>query len=74
MHPIVWFDIRATDVKRAQRFYSRLFRWKFEQLPGMEYWRINLGGINANLTSTNFGKSTSQLNPRNIQFGARISF
>jgi hypothetical protein len=36
--------------------------------------RVNLGGINANLTSASFGKSTSQLNPRNIQFGARISF
>jgi hypothetical protein len=36
--------------------------------------RVNLGVINANLTNANFGKSTSQLNPRNIQLGARISF
>jgi uncharacterized protein len=47
MHPIVWFDIRAANINRAQKFYSKLFQWKFEQMPGMDYWRINLGGINA---------------------------
>ena len=33
MHPIVWFDIRAANIKRAQKFYSKLFQWKFEQMP-----------------------------------------
>ncbi|HUK84044.1 MAG TPA: VOC family protein [Verrucomicrobiae bacterium] len=65
MHPIVWFDIRAANVKRAQRFYGRLFGWKFEQLPGMEYWRIDLGGTSA-LNKGGLGKGdkrrTSYLN------------
>jgi len=47
MHPIVWFDIRAANVKRAQEFYGKLFGWRFEQLPGMDYWRIDLGGPSA---------------------------
>jgi len=54
-HPIVWFDIRAANVKRAQRFYGRLFGWKFEQFPEMEYWRIDLGGM-AGLTKGGLGK------------------
>jgi Carboxypeptidase regulatory-like domain/TonB dependent receptor len=36
--------------------------------------RVNLNGVNANLSSANFGKSTSQLNPRWIQLGAKIMF
>jgi predicted enzyme related to lactoylglutathione lyase len=55
VHPIVWFDIRAADVKRAQKFYGKLFGWRFEQLPGIEYWRIDLGGENA-LTKGGLGK------------------
>ena len=47
MHPIVWFDIRAANIKRAQKFYGKLFQWKFEQMPGIDYWRISLGGNNA---------------------------
>ena len=36
--------------------------------------RVNLGGISANLSSATFGRSTSQLNPRWIQIGAKIIF
>ena len=36
--------------------------------------RVNLNGVNANLSSATFGRSTSQLNPRWIQIGARLSF
>jgi predicted enzyme related to lactoylglutathione lyase len=47
MHPIVWFDIRADNIARAQKFYRQLFGWKFEKMSGMEYWRIDLGGAGA---------------------------
>jgi Carboxypeptidase regulatory-like domain len=36
--------------------------------------RVNLGGINANLASSLFGRSTSQLNPRNVTIAAKIFF
>jgi hypothetical protein len=36
--------------------------------------RVNLNGVNANLSSATFSRSTSQLNPRWIQLGARVSF
>ena len=36
--------------------------------------RVNLGGISANLTTSVFGRSTSQLNPRNVNIGAKILF
>ena len=36
--------------------------------------RVNLNGVNSNLSSGNFGKSTAQLNPRWIQLGANFIF
>lgn len=59
MHPIVWFDIRAANVKRAQEFYGKLFGWRFEQLPGMDYWRIDLGGSDS-LNKGGLGQRESQ--------------
>jgi predicted enzyme related to lactoylglutathione lyase len=44
MHPLVWFDIAADDMKRAQKFYGKLFGWKFERMGEMDYWHIQLGG------------------------------
>src|SRR5437867_3188893 len=55
MHPIVWFDIRAVNVKRAQKFYGKAFGWKFEKFPEMDYWRISTGGMQA-LTKGGLGQ------------------
>jgi len=45
MASIVWFEIPADDVERAKSFYSTLFGWKIDRLPGpMEYWHIDTGG------------------------------
>ena len=43
---IVWFEIPADNVERAQKFYSALFGWKIEKFPGPmeEYWHIDTGG------------------------------
>ncbi|MCG7841102.1 MAG: VOC family protein [Methanomassiliicoccales archaeon] len=41
MPTIVHFDVPAEDIKRASRFYSELFGWKIEPMPGpMEYYGI----------------------------------
>ncbi len=40
-HTIVHFEIPANDLEKLQKFYSDLFGWKIEKLPGdMEYWGI----------------------------------
>ena len=36
--------------------------------------RVNLDNPNMDLSNTNFGKSTAQLNTRAIQLGARVRF
>jgi len=40
---IVHFEILADDVERAKKFYTELFGWKFDKMPGpMEYWVISV--------------------------------
>lgn len=42
---IVWFEIPADDIKRANMFYNSLFGWKIKKFPDMEdYWHIDTGG------------------------------
>jgi hypothetical protein len=57
-------DTRITERVRVQ------LRFEFYNA----FNRVNLGGVNANLASSLFGRSTSQLNPRNISIGAKIIF
>ena len=44
---LVWFEIPADKIERAQKFYSALFGWKINKMPGMEYWHIDTGGADA---------------------------
>jgi len=50
---IVWFEIPAEDISRAQKFYSTLFGWKIAPFPGMtgpeaqEYLHVDTGGDDA---------------------------
>lgn len=41
MSDIVFFEIPANDVDRAKGFYSDLFSWRIERIPGIDYWEIN---------------------------------
>ena len=40
-HTIVHFEIPADDVEKLRKFYTELFGWKIERVPGpVEYWGI----------------------------------
>jgi predicted enzyme related to lactoylglutathione lyase len=40
----VHFEIAADDVKRAIKFYSRVFGWTMEKIEGEDYWLISTSG------------------------------
>jgi hypothetical protein len=45
---VVWFNVSADDVKRAQKFYSGLFSWKIKPFRGMkDFMEIDTGGADA---------------------------
>lgn len=37
MDHVVHFEIPTDDMARAKKFYSTVFGWKLEDVPGMEY-------------------------------------
>jgi predicted enzyme related to lactoylglutathione lyase len=42
---LVWFGIPADNPERAKTFYSNLFGWKINPVPGGDdYWYIDTGG------------------------------
>jgi len=44
MTSIVHFEIPADDIQRAKTFYSDLFGWRMESMPGMDYTMIDTFG------------------------------
>jgi len=42
-NPFVHIELATTDVAKSKAFYSGLFDWKLEDLPGMDYTFINVG-------------------------------
>jgi uncharacterized protein len=39
----VHVELLTNDVNKAKDFYKRLFDWKLEDIPGMDYTLINVG-------------------------------
>ena len=40
---VTHFEIYAEDPATLAEFYRRLFGWRLERAPGMDYWRIDTG-------------------------------
>lgn len=47
MPKMVHFEIPADEPERAIKFYTDVFGWRIDRMPGsqMEYWLINAGDI-----------------------------
>ncbi|AJE02240.1 VOC family protein [Geobacter pickeringii] len=42
-NPFVHVELMTTDMATAKAFYTGLFDWKLEEVPGMDYTLINVG-------------------------------
>ncbi len=42
-NPFVHIELHTKDLDMSKKFYSGMFDWKLEQLPGMDYTIINVG-------------------------------
>jgi uncharacterized protein len=42
-NPFVHVELLTNDVARAKEFYTRLFDWQLEEMPGMDYTVIKVG-------------------------------
>ena len=43
-NPFVHVELATTDVAKARKFYTGLFDWELEEVPGMDYTLIKVGG------------------------------
>jgi predicted enzyme related to lactoylglutathione lyase len=42
-NPFVHVELGTKDLEKSKKFYSSLFAWKLEEMPGMDYTMINVG-------------------------------
>jgi len=58
---IVWFNVPADDLKRAQKFYQGLFGWKIKPFRGMkDFMEIDTGGADASPNGGLTGRNGSE--------------
>ncbi|MFH1259206.1 MAG: VOC family protein [Elusimicrobiota bacterium] len=45
---VVHFELPVDDIKRARKFYSQIFGWEIEKMPGsdMEYYPVRTVAVN----------------------------
>jgi uncharacterized protein len=55
MDPVVHFEIRADDVKRASGFYKKAFGWTAQEFQGMGYWMLGTTDADENGAPKNPG-------------------
>jgi predicted enzyme related to lactoylglutathione lyase len=46
-NPVVHFEIYADDPEKLSHFYSSLFDWAFEPVPGMDYRMVKTAETDA---------------------------
>ncbi|MEW6419918.1 MAG: VOC family protein [Nitrospirota bacterium] len=42
-NPFVHIELHTKDVEKSKKFYSSMFDWKLQEIPGMDYTTINVG-------------------------------
>jgi predicted enzyme related to lactoylglutathione lyase len=42
-NPFVHIELTTQDLEKSKKFYTSMFAWKLEEIPGMEYTIINVG-------------------------------
>jgi predicted enzyme related to lactoylglutathione lyase len=42
-NPFIHIELQTQDVEKSKKFYAKMFNWKLEDMPGMDYTMINVG-------------------------------
>ncbi|MGD0112445.1 MAG: VOC family protein [Armatimonadota bacterium] len=80
VHPVIHFEIPATDVEKLKRFYSDLFGWTMQSMTFPEFWMVTTAaeghGINGAIMKRQAAQQT-HLNYVSIEsveaFSAKVS-
>jgi predicted enzyme related to lactoylglutathione lyase len=67
-HTIIHFEIPADDIEKLRKFYSGLFGWKIEKIPGsMEYWGIETVPVDEKGMPLRHGVNGGMIKRQNLQ-------
>lgn len=42
-NPFVHIELATQDLEKSKKFYTGMFGWQLEEIPGMEYTIVNVG-------------------------------
>ncbi len=42
-NPFVHIELQTQDLEKSKKFYTSMFDWKMEEIPGMDYTMISVG-------------------------------
>ena len=42
-NPFVHIELQTNDIDKSKKFYTDMFDWKLEEIPGIDYTIINVG-------------------------------
>jgi len=42
-NPFVHIELQTQDLEKSKKFYTNMFDWKLQEIPGMDYTIINVG-------------------------------
>jgi uncharacterized protein len=73
MRSVVHFEIPADDVARAKEFYSSVFDWQLQDMPGMDYTVARTTEVDEQTQMpTSAGAINGGLVPRNEETSAPV--
>ncbi|NUS73537.1 MAG: VOC family protein [Corynebacteriales bacterium] len=64
MDSVVHFEIPVDDMKRAKEFYTEVFDWQLDDMPGTEYVMAYTAPVDENRMPTKPGAINGGLTPR----------
>ncbi len=60
-NPFVHIELNTDDAAKAKKFYAKIFDWKIESMPGMDYLGINTGAVGGGMQTKMPGSPTQWL-------------
>ncbi|MGI0008831.1 MAG: VOC family protein [Nitrosopumilaceae archaeon] len=66
MDKVIYFEIPADNVKRAQDFYKNIFGWKIVEVPGMDYYFVTTVEADQNMVPKEAGAINGGMLKRSV--------
>jgi predicted enzyme related to lactoylglutathione lyase len=63
-NPVVHWELMTKNPAKVSEFYKKVFDWKIQHMPDMDYWMVDTGAQGAGNASGNAGINGGILDPK----------